>query len=79
MSKYLFFVLATLICISCSDNQDELRIISESFLTKYDRSDEIDTPAIWHGEDGQHWLLATAKLTDKILVYDASNGHFIKT
>jgi hypothetical protein len=39
----------------------KLRLIKEAFTTLRDESDNVDSPAIWHGEDGQNWLLATAK------------------
>lgn len=48
--------------------------IAETYLTPRDLSDNVDSPAIWHGPDGQHWLLATAKETDVIIVYDATDG-----
>lgn len=38
----------------------------------------MDSPAVWHGPDGQHWLLATAKEGDAILTFDATNGDFVR-
>ncbi|MDR9416475.1 MAG: hypothetical protein RI564_09330 [Gracilimonas sp.] len=48
--------------------------VEEIYQTPRDTVNNVDTPAIWHGPDNQHWLLATAKETDVILTYDATNG-----
>ena len=56
----------------------EHKVIAERFLTARDERDNVDSPAIWHGPAGQHWLLATAKSTDVMLVYDAANGAFLQ-
>lgn len=48
--------------------------VTEAYQTTRDTLNNVDTPAIWHGPDGQHWLLATAKETDVVLVYNATNG-----
>jgi 3-phytase len=44
------------------------------FTTARDTADDIDSPAVWHGQAGQHWLLATAKATDVIVIADAADG-----
>ncbi|MGM0666394.1 MAG: phytase precursor [Bacteroidota bacterium] len=51
--------------------------IKEAFRTPHDTSDNIDSPAIWHGEEGQNWLLATAKEGNKVIVYSAATGERI--
>ena len=48
--------------------------ITEAWQTERDTLDNIDSPAVWHGPDGQHWLLATAKTTDLLVVNDAATG-----
>ena len=55
----------------------EIAVIKESFTTLRDESDNVDSPAIWHGKDGQNWLLATAKEGNVIIVYDAATGEKI--
>jgi len=52
--------------------------LDEVFHTDRDEGDNVDSPAVWHGPDGQHWLLATAKEGDAILVYDATSGAFVE-
>lgn len=80
------FILAITACTETSEPHpepdtattgDDLVVLEEIYLTPRDTSDNVDSPAIWHGLDGQHWLLATAKQTDVILVNDASTGELI--
>jgi len=49
-------------------------LIEEVYLTPRDEGDNVDSVAVWHGEAGQHWLLATAKEGDAIIVYNAATG-----
>jgi len=51
--------------------------IKESFHTQRDESNNVDSPALWHGPDGQNWLLATAKEGNSIIVFDAATGERI--
>ncbi|MEM1094867.1 MAG: phytase precursor [Bacteroidota bacterium] len=53
-------------------------VLQEAFLTPRDTLDNVDSPAVWHGPDGEHWLLATAKYTDVLIAYDASTGEPLK-
>lgn len=48
--------------------------LAEVWQTERDTLDNIDSPALWHGPDGQHWLLSTAKETDVLVVNDAVTG-----
>lgn len=48
--------------------------VPEVFQTPRNVWDNVDTPAVWHGPDGQHWLLTTAKSGDVIRVHDATTG-----
>ena len=85
----MFLILSCLLLSSCNDktsrvdkhNQStqlkstvpEVALIKESFTTLRDESDNVDSPALWHGKEGQDWLLATAKEGNAIIVYDAAN------
>jgi 3-phytase len=55
----------------------EVAAIKETFTTLRDESDNVDSPALWHGGNGQNWLLATAKEGNIIIVYDAATGEKI--
>lgn len=56
---------------------DRVITLDEVFHTDRDEGDNVDSPAVWHGPDGQHWLLATAKEGDAILAHDATTGEFL--
>jgi 3-phytase len=55
----------------------EVAVIKEAFTTLRDESDNVDSPALWHGDDGQNWLMATAKAGNVIIVYNAETGEKI--
>lgn len=57
---------------------DEVPVVREAFVTPLDTLDNVDSPAVWHGPDGQHWLLSTAKEADVILVHEAATGQPIR-
>jgi len=56
----------------------EVVVVEEAFETERDTLDDVDSPTVWHGTDGQHWLLTTAKATDVILIHDAATGEPIR-
>ena len=51
--------------------------VAESFLTERREADNVDSPAVWHGPEGRHWLLSTAKSAHQLLVHDAADGKLI--
>jgi 3-phytase len=57
---------------------DSVAALSESWMTTRDTLDNIDSPAVWHGPDGEHWVLSTAKATDVLVVNDASTGALVR-
>jgi 3-phytase len=57
---------------------DGATVIMEAFHTATDSLLNIDSPAVWHGPNGEHWLLSTAKEGDVIRVDDATTGTFIR-
>jgi len=91
--KILLIVVAALILSACHNNQSnseaqqeemksmsvlpQVTAIEEAYTTLRDESDNVDSPALWHGDDGQNWLLATAKEGNVIMVYDAATGEKI--
>ncbi|QNR96130.1 phytase [Stenotrophomonas sp. 169] len=52
----------------------QVHTLAEAFLTPMTPDDNIDSPAAWKAPDGKTWLIATAKATDKLVVYDGSTG-----
>ncbi len=83
--KFLGIIIVSILCSQPANAQeakgtfgDLLPVISEKFHTDRDEGDNVDSPAIWHGSDGQNWLLATAKEGNSIIAYDANDGSFIE-
>ena len=78
--RYLLLSLS-LVYASCTSDtstpSEPIMEITEVYQTERDRNDNVDTPAIWDNPNGETWLLATAKETDRILVYNASTGETI--
>ena len=52
--------------------------VKERYSTMRDEQDNVDSPAIWHGPNGEHWLIATAKYTDTLLVHNAVDGKLLR-
>ncbi len=48
--------------------------VAEAFATEMIEADNIDSPAAWRHPDGATWIIATAKATDQLLVYDGDSG-----
>lgn len=51
-----------------------IEVVDEAFVSAATRADNIDTPAVWHAPNGGAWILATAKSTHRLVVYDAATG-----
>ncbi len=75
---YSILIIATMFTF-CNKSTPELKIftVNEIFQTERNEMDNIDSPAIWHGLEDQHWLIATAKSGHALVVNDATNGDFI--
>ncbi|KAF1692910.1 phytase [Pseudoxanthomonas koreensis] len=56
-----------------------LPVVEEAFITAMTPEDNIDSPAAWTAPDGSTWLIATAKATDKLVVYDGATGETLRT
>lgn len=77
-STISFFVVAILLQTVASLSVATEVTLKEVFHTDRDEGDNVDSPAVWHGPNGEHWLLATAKEGNAILAFDAGNGDFIR-
>jgi 3-phytase len=58
---------------------DSAVTVAESYRSRNTPSDDIDSLAVWHGSRGENWLLATAKATHRLLVFEATTGELITT
>lgn len=55
------------------------KVVAEAFLTAATPADNIDSPASWRTRDGKRWLIATAKATDQLVVYDGDTGATLRS
>lgn len=53
-------------------------VLTEAFQTEGDARLNIDSPAVWHGPNGEHWVLTTAKSGNVIRIDDAATGEFVR-
>jgi 3-phytase len=52
--------------------------VREAFMTPETMQDEIDSVASWRSPGGQTWLIATAKETHRLVVYDGDTGETLR-
>ena len=48
--------------------------VTERWLTQRNEQDNVDSVAVWTDGVDRHWLLATAKESDILIIYDAATG-----
>ncbi len=49
-------------------------VVPEAFITTSTPSDNLDSPASWNAPDGSRWVIATAKATHALVVFDGDSG-----
>ncbi len=54
-------------------------VVEEAFVTALTPDDNIDSPAAWTAPDGATWIIATAKATDRLVIYDGATGKTLRT
>ena len=54
-------------------------VIPEAWVSTSDPVDELDSLAVWPTEDGHTWLIATAKSSQSLVVYDAETGERLRS
>lgn len=83
MTSKLTLALLALAAAGCAGSSQaeratDVAVVREAFQTAADTSDNVDSPAVWHGPAGQHWILSTAKGTHVMLVHDAATGREVR-
>ncbi|HYM85325.1 MAG TPA: phytase [Pseudoxanthomonas sp.] len=53
-------------------------VIPEAWVSTESPQDELDSLAVWPTEDGHTWLIATAKSSHRLVVYDAETGQRLR-
>lgn len=59
--------------------QPEPVTVVEAYVSEPSRAEELDSLATWPAEDGRTWLIATAKSTHRLVVFDADTGERLRT
>lgn len=54
-------------------------VVPESWISSDSPEDELDSLAVWPTEDGHTWLIATAKSSHRLVVYDAETGQRLRS
>jgi 3-phytase len=54
-------------------------VVKEAWISSGDPDQEIDSLAVWPTEDGGAWLIATAKSSNQLVVFDADTGQRLRT
>src|SRR5690606_9372034 len=57
----------------------DIPVIDEAFQSTMTPEDNIDSVASWTAPDGAVWVIATAKSTDRPVVYDGHTGQTLRT
>ncbi len=79
-SRLIIFAVIALVagCQSAPIRQTaattDLRVVEEAFLSPMRPADNIDSPAAWHAADGSTWVIASAKASHRLVVYDGATG-----
>ena len=77
-NKYALTTAGSLLLAACSWAAQEPALVNEIFFTTDQTRENIDSPAVWHGPKGEHWLLATSKVGHSVNVFDATNGQMLQ-
>lgn len=54
-------------------------VIPEAWVSAVVPADELDSLAVWPTEDGHTWLIASAKSSQTLVVYDAETGERLRS
>jgi 3-phytase len=55
-----------------------LLTVTESYVSAESPADELDSLATWPAADGRTWLIASAKSTHRMVVFDADSGERLR-
>jgi 3-phytase len=53
--------------------------VGEAYVSAEQAGDELDSLATWPTEDGATWVVATAKNSHRLLVFDVDSGELLRT
>jgi 3-phytase len=70
----IIFLFLLMLLTACHKEQPAVTEIPEFIQTVRDTAANIDSPGLWNGSHGQHWIIATAKGTHELVVSDLKTG-----
>ena len=76
--RLLVFVIALATCGPLPGGESDVALVEEVFFTSRRHVENIDSTTVWHGPDGERWLISSGKASHSLLVEDALNGGFIR-
>ncbi len=56
----------------------DVQAIRERYVSEESPADELDSLATWATEDGRTWLIATAKSTHRLVLFDGDSGERLR-
>lgn len=60
------------------DTGSDATVVTEAWLSAMTPEDNIDSPAAWVSPEGRVLVIATAKATDRLVVYDGATGETLR-
>ena len=91
MSKSTLFGVAAALCLAACATSPEhtpastatavtaTALVPERYVSADSPGDELDSLATWPAADGSTWLIATAKASHSLVVFDADSGERLRT
>src|SRR3546814_4096371 len=61
-----------------AESGSDATVVTEAWLSAMTPDDNIDSPAAWAAPDGRVLVIATAKATDRLVVYDGATGETLR-
>src|SRR3546814_12148674 len=61
-----------------AETGSDATVVTEAWLSAMLPDDNIDSPAAWAAPDGRVLVIATAKATDRLVVYDGATGETLR-
>lgn len=90
MRSHLILLAATLLAAGCATRPAappappaatsppppsvDVKVVRERYVSEESPADELDSLTTWTAEDGRTWLLASAKSTHRLVLFDGDSG-----
>ncbi len=89
-SRFRALLLSTMILLSAcgdrhqgggtaSDDGSGYTVLTEAWLSTDAPGEDVDSPVLWQGPNGERWIISACRSTDRLLVHEAETGLLIRT